>query len=248
MKSYFLKTSVAIGAAILIVAFQNCSGTKVMFAKIPEEQLFSSSEVSDFQCLQYVEVSLEAVSETKWNIPKRTDEGFCYYVKIAAAIRSQSSKESGMLRDLEITSRDHDLPYADSININNPYIMAKQKLSFLLSDQRKILIAGGASAEDSILVDNFILVGLSPVGIAGEINREYLAYGTSDSSISIDDNKVLLNGDSVELIPFGSGGTSTIKAIALENKMAVGYIFNLDIRLLDAGGQAHMSEIYLVIQ
>lgn len=237
-----------IGASILVLAFQNCSESKMTFAEIPEGELFSSSQAAEFQCLQYVEVSLSDIGSQRWDIPARTEEGVCYYVKIAEAMPVQSSKDSGMGRDSDVVSRDHNFSLADGLKTNHPYVMAQQKISFSLSDQRKILVAGGPSELDPILVDNFILVGVSAEGMAENINRQYLAYGTSDSSVFTDSNKVLYKNYQVGLIPFATGGTSTVNAIALENKMAIGYAFNLDIRLLDAGGAAHMSDIYLIIQ
>lgn len=237
-----------VGAGVLVFAFQNCSESKMTFAEIPAGELFSSSEAPEFQCLQYIEVSLSDINSQRWDIPARTEDGLCYYVKIAEAMPVQSSKESGMSRDADVVSRDHNESLAEGLKTNNPYVMAKQKLSFMLSDQRKILIAGGPSELDPILVDNFILVGVSAEGMAENINRQYLAYGTSDSSVFLDSNKVLYRNYQVGLIPFATGGTSTVNAIALENQMAIGYVFNLDIRLLDAGGSAHMSDIYLIIQ
>lgn len=239
---------VGLGTLVLVLAFQNCSESKMTFAEIPEGELFSSSEAAEFQCLQYVEVAIADIDSQRWNIPARTADGLCYYVKIAEAMPVQPSKDSGMVRDSDVVSRDHNYSLADGLKTNNPYVMAQQKISFLLSDQRKILIAGGPSESDPILVDNFILVGVSAEGMAENITRQYLAYGTSDSSVFVDSNKVLYRNYQVGLIPFATGGTSTVSAIALENKMAIGYVFNLDIRLLDAGGSAHMSDIYLIIQ
>jgi hypothetical protein len=82
-----------------VLAFQNCSESKMTFAEIQDGELFSSSQAAEFQCLQYVEVSLSDIGSQRWDIPARTEEGVCYYVKIAEAMPVQSSKDSGMGRD-----------------------------------------------------------------------------------------------------------------------------------------------------
>lgn len=214
--------------------------------EIPPEEEFIPSEVPHFECKSFVETDLRnADSGTTIEIPARNLNGVCYVFKLMDAMATVTSKTTDMERDHEVVSRDHDKGSGQ----NYPYVMGKSNLHIKLNDARRILLSGDAQGSGHILVDNFILVGVKPLGGRNDYNRQYIAYGTKDSGVNPGgDPQVVFRDILVDLIPFASSGTSSITPLALENKISVGHFYQFDIRSLDAGSVAKMSDIYLLIQ
>lgn len=238
-----------LGSLFIMVGFQNCSDTMMQFSEIPEKDLFTYGEAPEYICQRYEEISLDDVKKDLWEIPARSADGTCLYVKIANQLPVQASASSGLAQDSEVVASDHGkTSTAENYYTANPYIMASEKIQFRLADRRNLLLVGGLGENKTLLVDNFVLVGVTPVGYVQDISKNYLAYGTADSSAFRDKSKVIVRESLVDVIRFASGGTSVVEPVPLQNKLAVGYNFFLDIRALDCGGSAHLSEIYLVIQ
>lgn len=217
--------------------------------EIPEEEEFIPSEIEEFSCQSYVEYDMRNGSgSTPLEIPARSASGECYVLKLIDALASTPSPTSNLERDTEVISRDHDIKNNDHRDRNYPYTMGKVNLHIKLNGQRNILLSGDSQGLADILVDNFILVGVKAVGGRNDYYRQYLAYGTSDSSIVGDGNKIAFRDSVVELLPFASKGTSSIAPLALENRISVGHFYQFDIRALDAGGTARLSDIYMIIR
>lgn len=181
-------------------------------------------------------------------IPERsgTDSGECYSMKLISAIANSASNLTTVI-DPDIVSRNHDVKPQSPDAIHNAYQMGRAMVNFNVGGSRVVKIAGGASSTTPILVDNFVVRGLYPMGTNAPGAQYFAAYGTSDSSVRTTGG-VLFQDQVVLILPFATGGTSTVAPLDLNPLVVPGQDYTLDVRALDCGGSRELSDIYLIFQ
>ncbi len=204
----------------------------------------AAGRCEDFRCLSFVELTTNELAR----IPARTSQGICYTKKLMSRIKNSKSSLT-LAKDPEVLSLDHDT-YA--VSPSHPYVLGEFHSEVSLQGERVVKLSGGQSASQNILVDNFLLLGTYPasIGITSEnIAKYYKVRGTSDSAFSSASGLgVHFNGNLLNVIPFGSGGTSSIAPIDISAEIEPGIPHTLDIRALDCGGARELSDIYLLFQ
>jgi hypothetical protein len=204
---------------------------------------FNPATAGTYQCRSYVEIYPQGGQQLA--IPARDAKGTCYYVKLIGAAYYQPSSSNGQL-DSEIVSRNHDVPNYTANDLRHPYLLGNATLGISMEGARSLVLSGGADSSSSILVDNFILVGLAPASQAGN-PAFYKAYGTSDSTVQ-NSGAIAFKQTPVYLTPFATGGTSTIAPLPIDGSMQTNQSYQLDVRALDCGIVGRSSDIYLVVQ
>jgi hypothetical protein len=251
--------ALAIGSAVIVgfVAFQNCS--KVAFTPTPDGNVTANAIVPtptpgpNPTPTPYVDprpscqkfVTLTASDGQLLDIPALTSDGICYIVKLISKSDYDPSSKNPK-SDIEVVSRDHDKSVSDSNITHHPYALGSKTLRLTFNDQRALRLSGAANDTASILVDNFILVGISLSTMKGTPSY-YKAYGTKDSCVNGNDH-VLFQNVAIPLTAFATGGTSTIRPLDLEGVTELKKEYTLDVRALDAGSVGHNSDIYLLIK
>ncbi|RYZ81473.1 MAG: hypothetical protein EOP06_23415 [Proteobacteria bacterium] len=252
----------AIGIAAIfvvgIVAFQNCS--QVNFAPTatgdatgvgptgtetdPDGPVVDIGDVPEFKCKSFVE--LDATNGQVLDVPARSTDGVCFLAKLISSV-TYDPAESNPNVDNDIVSRDHAGGiYNDAERVHSPFNMGSKTVRLLLRGARSVKLSGGKNETSKIVVDNFILVGLSPTAQIGTPSF-YKAYGTSDSTVR-KTNSVLFKSKEVPLKAFATGGTSTFTALALDGSIEISRDYSLDVRALDAGSAGNTSDIYVIFQ
>ena len=197
----------------------------------------------NFECKKFLPIAPN--SNGRIDAPARTAEGICYSMKIADAIGVSNSALTGVT-DMEVISRNHDRGYGNSSDLRNPYYMGGTKVDLMIRGPRTVRLAGSSDSLGPILVDNFVLRGLYPKGVAPDVSY-YQAYGTSDATVR-DTGAILLKDQPVPLKAFATGGTSTVEPLDLTTSIGINKAYTLDLRALDCGGSRHLSDLYLVFQ
>jgi hypothetical protein len=248
---------ISILGMFLLMGYQNCS--KIGVADIaPANNLtqtgtpesgnpFNPSQTPEFKCQSIQMISLP--SSGALNIPARGDDGVCYAVKLINK-SNWSPSNNNPNSDQQVISRNHASSiYNDPSLIHAPYLLGSALLDVYLQGERSILLSGGANASSNITVDNFVLIGVMPSSQNSDPHF-YKAYGTADSTVIYNGNtdNIMFMNQAVALTPFASGGTSTIKPLAIDGEMQVKQNYTLDIRAEDCGGSGNNSDIYLVFQ
>ncbi len=205
---------------------------------------YTPSQLPAFTCKSVIELQPPAVGNLL-HVPARDSSGVCYTLKIINPSRFSPSSINTLL-DLDVVSRNHDNGYSDPTKIRHPYVLGESSFGLYLEGERSLKLAGGNSATTGISVDNFILVGLSPIAQLGN-PFYYLAYGTKDSTVG-DLTGVLFNDQTVPLTAYAVGGTSLVPPLNLDNKVSSKVNYALDVRALDCGGVGTVSNIYVLFQ
>ena len=132
--------------------------------------------------------------------------------------------------------------------------MGSVLIPFKINGARVVKLSGGLSATAPILVDNFVVIGVRPTGSdsTGQISSLYKVYGSSDSTL-IDSNgaateNISVLGTLIPVIPFATGGTSSIAPVDVTRQVQPNVMQTLDVRALDCGGARELSNIYLLFQ
>lgn len=201
----------------------------------------------DFTCKKVLPLDRASLS----NVPKRTIEGLCYALKIFDRIENGKSSLT-MGSDSNVIARSHDL--ASTTATAHPYAMNIENTELRLEGPRVVKLSGGLSATASILVDNFVLVGVHPSNVDpnNKLNDYYKAMGTADSSIvnsdGSDTHSIQLNQTLIPVQAFGPRGTSTVAPLDITSSIQPEVFHRLDVRALDCGGSRQLSDIYLLFQ
>lgn len=198
----------------------------------------------DFHCLKFMELTLNELAR----VPARTVAGVCYTMKLMSHI-SNSKSSLTVDKDSEVLSRNHDVI---SNSPSHPYVLGNFRSEVTLDGQRVVKLSGGPSASQNILVDNFLLLGTYPAStdMTNEnVSKYYKVRGTSDSAYSSATGVgIQFKSNLLNVLPFGSGGTSSIATIDISAEIEPGIPHTLDIRALDCGGARELSDIYLLFQ
>lgn len=185
-------------------------------------------------------------------VPARTSERICYYVKIFNSIPSSDSNLSPT-RDLELISRDYDTLSVPTTN-SNPHLMDRADLDFLLTGPRVVKVSGGLNPDTPILVDNYLFYGVFPSGqdVSQKLAEVYRAIGTKDSAMlgpnQEDTGVVLFRNVPIPVTAISPQGASSISAIDLTRFAEPLILQHLDIRAEDVGRLRELSEVYLLFQ
>jgi hypothetical protein len=194
-------------------------------------------------CLSYVEIINDG---NLLNIPARTANGICYYIKIFDKISVHRSGTSGELRDLEVLASNHD---GDSKTYISPFTMGDKKVRFNKSAYWKMSLSGAFNdPKVKMAIDNFFLVqfsyGLNP---RIQINS---AFGTADAEPKTTEKPIYLNSTPLSFKSFAPGGTAYVEALGLilpdESSNNQSNDLELRVRALDCGGSAELKDVYLV--
>lgn len=211
----------------------------------------AQNKCEDFSCQEVLELS--SVSDLL-SIPARDSRGLCYAIKLLEHINNSSSTLTTVF-DSDVISRNHDGNVASRTNRNeHPYQMGAVNVPFKINGARVVKLAGGVSASSPILVDNFVLIGVHPTAadIRGQIASHYTIYGSSDSTLvdsqGTSSKNISVMGELIPLIPFATGGTSSIAPLDVTRQVEPNVTQTLDLRALDCGGARELSDIYLLFQ
>lgn len=192
----------------------------------------------DFKCLSITTLTYRK----NLSIPARTADGVCYAMKIFDPVENGRSSLTTVFDD-DVVSRNHE----SGGGTRHPYSLGKDLLNFVLAGPRVVKLAGGLDANSSILIDNFVLVGLYPKAIS-PIPAHYSAQGTADSVTDSTNMTLLFKNSPVPLKPFASGGTATVGAFDIVRMADPNLNYMLDIRALDCGGSRELSTVYVLFQ
>lgn len=231
-------------AVLFIAFFQNCGQPGLISLKnadVNSTEAFipAGTPAGDFTCQSVVLLA----PSPNLNIPARSPNGICYAVKLFDAIASSASHLTAQL-DYDVVSRDHD---SKVFATRNPYKLGSGLFNLKLEGPRKVKLSGGLDSSARILVDNFILVGIYPLG-SQPIKTYYKSYGTKDSTIDAGETYIEFKNDQIPLQPFASGGTATVEPLELVSDLLPMRAYTLDIRALDCGGWRELSEVYALFQ
>ena len=198
----------------------------------------------DFVCQSFIAISADSTGTIQ--APARTTAGVCFAIKLMSAISNSASSLTTTI-ETDMISRNHDVSYQDPSNVHNPYLMGHGHVSVQLQGARTLKLAGSGDSLSPILVDNFVVTGIYPTSIASPAVSYFHAYGTSDSTVR-DTGGILYNNFVVPLVPFASGGTSTIAPLDITSQIDTTQSYDVDVKALDAGGSRQLSDLYLVFQ
>ena len=231
--------------AVLFVAFfQNCGQPGDLALKsagqIADTSLIpAGTPAGDFTCQTVVLLQ----SSPNLVIPARSGNGTCYAVKLFDAIAHSKSNLTSQL-EYDVVSRNHD---TGGLPTRNPYSLGSSLFNLRLEGPRKVKLSGGLSASARILVDNFILVGIYPLG-SQPLKYSYKSYGTKDATIDSGETYIEFKNDQIPLQPFASGGTATVEPLELVNDLQAMADYTIDLRALDCGGSRELSDVYALFQ
>lgn len=198
-------------------------------------------------------------------IPSLALTGTCYYKKVVNASTNAASGSRGEITANDVIARRHGTTGDTRPNIQdyqgaaNPFVIGDSgvlNLNFL--GARSLSLTSSAVADESEIankgmdVDNFMLVN-----IVGEAASHVLARGTMDSKISSSQPMVYRPGGNIPDVPvtdfisYASGGTAQIGVLSLNGSGQSFANFtgavDLRIRMLDCGGSAQSSDVFLII-
>lgn len=264
-----------LGLVLSIAAFQNCSkvGFKAAATTDPQNSpqgslgdspgseagddgvvtgptplppgFFDPADVEKTPCKSYK--TLQYVEGQHLEIPARDpNSGICFALKLMDAIAPLVKSSTFANVDTDVIARSHDTGSRNPDMTRNPFIMGKASLSVLLKGERSILLAGAADDKTKITVDNFILIGVNPENKIGDPDN-YRGYGSKDSAVA-GGSEIIFKNERIPLVPFATGGVSTIEPLAISTAMELNKNYFLDIRALDCGNVGGMSDLYLVFQ
>lgn len=192
----------------------------------------------DFKCLSVVKISYKK----SLSIPARTGNGVCYAMKIFDSIDNGASNLTTVF-DNDVVSRNHD----SGGGTRNPYSLGNDLLNFVLAGPRVVKLSGGMDTTSSILVDNFVLIGLYPKAVS-PLPAHFSAHGTADSVTDSNAMTIKYKNAPVVLKPFGSSGTATVAPLDIVRVADPNLDYMLDIRALDCGGSRELSNVWVLFQ
>ena len=230
-------------AVLFLVFFQNCGQPGAISSNSIDSSslanLVHGAAAGEFTCQTVVLLPASATI----NIPARSANGTCYAVKLFDAIAQSASSLTTQI-DYEVVSRDHD---SKTFATRNPYLLGRSFFDLILEGPRKVKLSGGLSVSTQILVDNFVLVGIYPLG-AQPRKDFYKSFGTKDSTIDAGETFIGFRNDQIPLQPFASAGTATVTPLEIITDLQTNTGFTVDIRALDCGGARALSDVYALFQ
>ena len=208
--------------------------------------------VNNFECEEYVMLSDFG---SKLEVPARTNNGVCYFVKIADAVAQQRSGSPGInQRDVTVKAADHDASRTSQGYQfeNNPFFLGGSAFDLKVGEHWKMAISGAFNDPSAdMFIDNFFLFELK-----NSLIDQAWAYGTDDARARPNGqmrdvrrrNHLGFFEPVTDFTVFAPGGTARVTAISLD--LYLDRIRNestqFRFRALDCGGSARLSDVYLV--
>ncbi|MFK7825898.1 MAG: hypothetical protein AB8G05_17225 [Oligoflexales bacterium] len=199
--------------------------------------------VSEFsECTEFVELNITT-------IPSLEKTGKCYYKKIVSAVATTPSG-IGFEQASDVTAARHG---NSPVPTGHPWVLGDYMETFIFDigedeSKRSISLSGDFVADVEQLanypvkIDNFLLIEIEPNN--GNVSR--FARGTGDSVPG--GAFITVNNENVtDFVSYAGGGIATIDILDLSTSFERGVPTNIRIRMLDAGGSASASDLYLII-
>ena len=199
--------------------------------------------VSKFdKCTEFVELTITT-------IPSLEKTGKCYYKKIISGIPNQPSG-NGFDQATDVFAARHGVA---GVPTGHPWVLGDFMETFIFDleegeSKRNISLSGDFVADIEQLenypvkIDNFLLIEIT----ANNANTVRFARGTGDSVPAGD--YIRVNDEPVtDFISYAGGGIATIDILDLSTSFERGIATDVRIRMLDAGGSASASDLFLII-
>jgi len=187
--------------------------------------------------------------------------GRCYYLKLHDQLAGQGSGRAPANRLAEdVVARRH--PHSGDLRAQvyksdgaNPYIISENNLSLNIAGQRRISLTSSRVAQASeieasaLTVDNFILVETLRSG-----QYQARAFGTQDSPPAQSRPNIHISNlegtgwAAVPVVGTAPGGVERVGKIDVLDGGNISGQLDLTTRMLDCGGRAQASEMYLIIR
>lgn len=214
---------------------QSCVTCALDEAWIAAENRCSSTNTD--ACRTYVEIT-----QTSFEVPARTNDRVCYYIKLVDKVSLRSSKNFPNRR-MDILARNH-----DSQNPPNtpPYIVDERTVGFKLLGSREVILSASTSGTREIYVDNFFLVEAK----AGDSAAKLWASGTGDALMA-DSKRIIVDGQDLtanSFKVFASGGTARFQPVDLSPILPVNQSIQFRGSALDCGSVGETSDVYLLFR
>lgn len=200
------------------------------------------------QCEKFVELDL---SQNLVNIPSLSSTGICYYKKIITAVNSRDPNHTAA----DVESDDH----SSSKGVRNPWVLGDFSHSFKFAgDRNASLTSDFAGQIDNInsfpiKIDNFLLLEFT-----NKSNNlvKRMARGSGDSERLINNTRQPIRVKSPtsgawenvdDFIAYRPWGVTTIPVVDMSPVIEHDVESKLRIRMLDCGGGASTTDVYLII-
>jgi hypothetical protein len=193
------------------------------------------------ECMSFEELGAQV------EIPSLAATGRCYYKKLLSGLPLAASGTRGETWAEDVIARRHGAADArpDVPGGTHPFVLGDAATALTLLGNRNLSLTSSSVGSVNeienykLKIDNFILVELQIPSAT-----KSLARGTADSEPS--GGKILLNGAGVnDFISYAPGGTANVDVVSL-GEVPVGEL-RLRVRMLDCGGSAQATDMYLVI-
>ena len=194
------------------------------------------------ECIKFVEL------ENLVTIPSVERNGTCYYKKIINELATIPSTQSGLDRATDVLAASH-----GGNTTGHPWIIGDftSNLYFDIQDtekKRTLSLSGNFAGDIDTLIDfpvkidNFVLVE-----IKSQDGTTRLARGTGDSVPK--DSFIKVDGEDVtDFISYAGGGVAVIQdTVSFSDSLPTNKNLEIRIRMLDAGGTASASDLYMII-
>lgn len=204
------------------------------------------------KCEEFVEINL-GTNTNLIQIPSLKSSGKCYYKKI---INERTGRNKSLVAK-DVLSDNH----TRSNKPHNPWILGEFSRDFLFQGNRKISLAGDFAGDINLIkqspvrIDNFLLIKIKPEND----NPQLLARGTGDSLPIIDGKRqpIQVNTnwpsgnpvweDVTDFEAYAKGGVASVPTLDFSTSFEINKRTNIQIRMLDCGGGAKTSDVYLII-
>lgn len=194
------------------------------------------------KCQSFQELNL---SGDLINLPEKSSENICYYIKLFNAVANHKSGTYGEKRDPDVLSSNHN---GDSSTYIAPFVMGDASVKFNNQANWKISLSGAYNdPKVQMAIDNYFFVQFTYGSPAIELNS---AFGTADAEPGKGALPILYKDLELNFEAFAAGGTAMVDAIGLQTPSSTDanfdFIYNLRLRALDCGGSAQLKDVYLV--
>ncbi len=209
-----------------------------------------AEETTFTDCQSFVELNTNV-------IPNLETNGICYYKKLISSLSAAPSGSRGEVKAEDVLSRRHggatgnvapnvlgdsDAALGGRLSLT---FLAKRKISFTSDKVGSV----AEIANKSLRIDNYILVELFHNGLF----QHAMARGTADALLTPGNGPIQLNGEPVhDFISYAPGGTANVGVISYSEQVAPDLLpvltpVQFRVRMLDCGGSAQSSDMYVII-
>lgn len=215
---------------------------------VPAPILITDSVINDQrvdfdQCQSYQELP---AGTDRIQLPAKSANGICYYLKIFNSVALHPSGTQGEQRDGDVLSSNHNGNFDEYIS---PFIMGDRSVSLNNSNNWAMSLSGDFDDPSTkMAIDNYFLVQFK-YGITQPIEL-VSAFGTADAEPGRGQLPILYKDVEVAFQSFAPSGTALVEAISLKAPAMGAADFqgeiDLRIRALDCGGSAQLRDVYMV--